>query len=49
MQGTALVPLTHCAGFPGGGSLMPVLGRGSSRGHPGVLGRRLLSAAEQKP
>ena len=47
-QGMVPVPLTHCAGVPGGGLPVLVLARGTSWGHPGVLGRWLLSAVEQK-
>lgn len=47
-QGMVPVPLTHCAGVPGGGLPVLVLAGGISWGHPRALGCWLLSAAEQK-
>lgn len=47
-QGMVPVPLTHCAGVPGGGLPVLVPAEGIFWGHPGVPGCWLLSAAEQK-
>lgn len=47
-RGVAPVLLTHCAGVPGGGSVVLAPGGDGTWGHPGVLGCWLLSAAMQK-
>lgn len=47
-RGVAPVLLTHCAGVPGGGSVVLAPGGDGTWGHSGVLGCWLLSAATQK-